>query len=137
MIKTLVVLGGLTLVAMGCAHHNDVRAGVDGIHRVVIQTEDKENGSQEAIRQANHFCKEQNKYAAFVNEEAKYTGQMDEKDYNRVKTASRVAKAAGGAAYVFGGEKESNLGGVVGLGGVVADAAAGRGYTVEMKFKCQ
>lgn len=137
MIRVFITFLGLTLLSVGCAHHRDVRAGVDGVHRVVVQTEDKEDGAQEAIRQANHFCKEQNKYAAFVNEESKYTGQMDEKDYNRVKTASRVAQAAGGAAYVFGGEKESNIGGVVGLGGMVADAAAGKGYTVEMKFKCQ
>lgn len=60
-----------------CATHHDVRPGVDGIHRVVIQTDDTEAGAREAIRQSNNFCKEQNK-----------------------------------------------------------DAALGKGYTVEMKFKC-
>ncbi len=38
---------------------------------------------------------------------------------------------------VFGGQRESNLGGIVGLGGAAADAAIGNGYTVEMKFKCK
>lgn len=39
--------------------------------------------------------------------------------------------------HVFGGKKESNVGGIVGLGGVVAETAAGTGYKYEMKFKCK
>ena len=104
---------------------------------MVVQTDDQEEGAREAIEQANHFCKERNQYAAFINEEKKYTGSMNESDYKTAKTAAKVASMVGGTAYVFGGKKESTAGGIVGLGGGIADTALGKGYTVEMKFKCQ
>ncbi|MES3038609.1 MAG: hypothetical protein V4736_11950 [Bdellovibrionota bacterium] len=119
-----------------CAHHRDVRAGAEGIHRVVVETDDNEEGTRNAISQAEHFCKERDKTAAFVTEDKKYTGTMTEENYRTAKTAAKVAQAAGGAAYVFGGKNESNAGGIVGLGGGIANSAIGNGYTVEMKFKC-
>lgn len=128
---------GFALLLSACAHHHDVRPGADGIHRVVLQTDDSDQGARDAIDQANHFCKEQNKYAAFVEEKKTYTGDMEEKNYKNAKRASNVAKTVGGAAWVFGGKKESNIGGIVGLGGAAADTAIGQGYTVDMRFKCQ
>lgn len=135
--KKIVLVSLLSLIYVGCAHHRDVRPGADGVHRVSLQTDNKEEGSREAISQANHYCKQQQKHAAFMEESQKYTGDMDEKDYKKAKTAAKVAKGVGSAAWVFGGKNESNLGGIVGLGGAVADGAIGEGYTVEMKFKCQ
>lgn len=126
----------LFAISVACAHHRDVRAGADGVHRVVVQSEDTDEGSRDAISQANHFCEQRGRSAAFVNEDKKYTGNMSESDYKNTKTAAKVAQAAGGAAWVFGGKNESAIGGIVGLGGGVADAAAGKGYTVEMRFKC-
>lgn len=134
--KILVVALGFLFV-VSCAHHRDVRAGADGIHRVVIQTEGDESEKRDAINQANHFCKEQNKYAAFVDEKQTYTGKVDEKTYNNGKAASKVLKTVGSGAYVFGGEKESNAGGIGVLAGQATDSVLGKGYTVEMKFKCQ
>jgi hypothetical protein len=61
---------------------------------------------------------------------------MNEKDYKTAKTVSKVAQAAGGAAYVFGGRNESNAGGIVGIVGGIADGLLGKGYSVDMKFKC-
>ncbi len=135
--KQIIHIGLCGLFLSACAHHRDVRPGDDGIHRVVIQTDDKEEGSRDAIAQANDFCEERHKYAAVIQENQKYTGTMDEQSYNKVKTASTVAKTVGGAAYVFGGKNESNVGGIMGLGGVAADAATGKGYTIEMKFRCK
>ena len=132
-----IFLSLLTFIFVGCAHHRDVRPGAEGLHRVAVQTDDKEAGTRDAIGQANHFCKERNQYAAFVEESQKYTGDMDEASYKKGKTMAKVAKGVGGAAWVFGGKNESNAGGIVGLGGGVADSALGKGYTVEMKFKCQ
>lgn len=134
----LIVLLGLLFLA-SCAHHRDVRPGADGIHRVVVATEDTDAGARDAISQANHYCKEKRNgmSAAFVNEESKYTGSMDEKTYKTAKVASKVAQAAGGAAYVFGGRNERTAGGVVGLGGGIADGVLGKGYSVNMQFKCQ
>ena len=119
-----------------CAHHRDVRPGADGIHRVVVQTDDTAQASRNAIKQADHFCKQSGQKSAFVNEEQKYTGDMDEKTYKKAKRATKAAKTAGGAAYVFGNKRASDVGGIVGLGGQVADSAIGHGYTVEMSFKC-
>ena len=61
---------------------------------------------------------------------------MDEKNYKNAKRATKVAQTVGGAVWAFGGKRESNLGGIVGLGGAAGDAAIGEGYTVEMSFKC-
>ena len=134
-------ISGLLFTALffsACAHHRDVRPGADGLHRVVVQAEDADEGSRDAISQANHFCKQQDKYAAFVDEKKNYTGtNMNESDYNKAKTASKVAQGVGGAVWAFGGRNESAIGGITGLGGSVARGAIGNGYTVEMKFKCQ
>lgn len=130
----LIVFMGLLA---SCAHHRDVRPGADGVHRVAIRTDDKGAGSRDAIEQANHYCEQYKRSAAFLEEDQKYTGDMDEDTYKKTKTAGKVAKAVGGTAWVLGGQRESNLGGLVGLGGIAADTAAGEGYTVTMKFKCQ
>lgn len=122
---------------MSCAHHQDVRPGADGIHRVAVQTDNQEEGAREAIAQANHFCKQRNLAAAFLDEKKEYTGDMKEADYKKAKTTAKVVQAAGGAAWVFGGKNESTIGGIAGLGGGIADQALGEGYKVEMRFKCQ
>lgn len=125
-----------TMNLISCAHHRDVRPGVDGIHRVVIKSDDHDEATRDAIAQANHFCEERGKSAAIINEDKKYSGSMKESDYKTAKTASKVATAAGGMVHVFGGKTESAAGGIVGLGGVIGDAALGKAYNVEMKFKC-
>ena len=60
------IMGSFLLAS--CAHHRDVRPGADGVHKVVIATDDKEQGSRDAISQTNHFCEESGRHAAFVNE---------------------------------------------------------------------
>ena len=124
-------------VSASCAHHRDVRPGVDGINRVQVKAEEPETGARNAISQANHYCEQFDKMAAFIAEDKKYTGDMDEKDYKKAKMASKVAQGIGGAGYVFGGHNESTAGGILGLGGSIARGAIGEGYTVEMRFKCQ
>lgn len=135
------LMAGLSLLAVfslvGCAHHRDVRPGADGIHRVELKHEDPDEGARNAISQANHYCKEFDKHAAFLQEDKKYTGTMAESDYHKAKTASKVAQGVGSAAYVFGGRNESAIGGIMGLGGSIARGAIGEGYTVDMRFKCQ
>jgi len=135
-LKQITLVFGSIFLLASCAHHRDVRAGVDGVHRVVVATEDEDKGTRDAISQANHFCEERKMTAAFIDENKKYTGSMKEDDYKKLKTAGKVAGVVGSAAYVFGGKNESAAGGLIGLGGMAANAAAGKGYTVEMKFKC-
>ena len=123
-------------ILVSCAHHKDVRPGADGIHRVIVTSEDNEKGARNAIDQAQHFCEQRNQSAAFVSEDKKYTGDMDEKDYKTGKTVAKAAQAIGGAVWVFGGRAERNAGGIVGMGGAVGDQVLGKGYTVDMKFTC-
>lgn len=138
--RTLGLLAGLVLIfSLGCAHHRDVRPGAEGVHTVVVQSEDADQGAKEAISQANHYCKEKDKTkeAAFIEENSKYSGDMDEQTYKNAKRAATVAKTVGGGVWVFGGKTESTIGGLAGLGGQAADNAIGKGYTVKMRFKCQ
>lgn len=138
MLRTLAILSTLLLLG-ACAHHRDVRPGAEGINRVVIKSDDQDDATRDAISQANHYCKEKknNTSAAFIDESKKYTGDMDEKTYKNAKRATTVAKTVGGTVWAMGAKKESNIGGIAGIGGAAADEAFGKAYTVEMKFKCQ
>jgi len=128
----------MMLFFSSCAHHRDVRPGDRGVHKVVVQAADTKAGSRDAINQANHFCEEHEKYAVFLKEKKKYTGDIDEKTYKSGKRISRVAQVVGGAANVMSSREDgSNLGSLLGVGGVAVDSALGEGYTVEMKFKCK
>ena len=134
--RSLMIILTVSFLA-ACAHHRDVRPGADGVNRVVVVAEDEREGGRNALRQANHFCKERKLTAAIIEEKTEYTGSMDKETYMKTKTGARIAKTVGGTAWALGGKNESNLGGIVGLGGQAADAAAGEGFTTEMKFKCQ
>jgi hypothetical protein len=136
MFKRLLALVSLVAV-FGCAHHRDVRPGADGIHRVVVVGEDTDEASKSAIKQSQHYCEEKKKEAVFVDEKKQYTGDMDEETYKSTKRIGKVAQVIGGGVYTMGGKNESAIGGIAGLGGTAAREAAGNGYTVEMRFKCQ
>lgn len=132
------LIATISVLATACAHHHDVRPGADGVHKVILKTNSNDDGGREALSQANHYCEEvEKKHAAILNEGSKYTGSMSEENYKMTKNVGKAATILGGATHVFGGKTESNVGGIVGLGGVTADAIAGQGYTFEMKFKCQ
>lgn len=135
--KILLITAVMFIVS--CAHHKDVRPNASGLHFIKIATEDKASGYRDASKQANHFCSEEKagKKAYIVKEQYEYVGDMKEENYKTVKTASKVAKGVGGAAWVFGGKKESDAGGIVGLGGGVADQVAGKGYAYAMQFQCK
>ena len=134
--NTYLILAVL-LIAVSCAHHNDVRPGAEGVHIVNVQASDTEDGARDAIRQAHHFCETRGKQAAFVSEDKKYTGDMDEANYKTAKRVSRAAQVVGGGVWALGDHKRTkNVGGMAGLGGSAVDQALGDGYTVNMKFKC-
>lgn len=134
--KILIFLTVLFLSS--CATHHHVRPGTDGIHRVIIRGEEKEVVEREAINEANNFCDEYNKIAAFVNEETKYTGSMDESTHKTIKKVSNAAMVGGSMMGIGGGKTESNAGeGIFGLGAVGAATLDHDAYTADMKFKCQ
>lgn len=133
-IKSVFIL----LLLSACAHHHDVRPSADGIHKVIFKTDDKDEGGRDALSQANNYCEEVEKKRAFIVDEiSKYTGSMQEDNYKITKNVGKAATIIGGTTYGMGGKTESSVGGIVGLGGVTAGAIAGKGYTYEMKFKCQ
>lgn len=134
--KNLLFVSAAFLLA-SCAHHRDVRPSMKGMHKVKFQTEDQNSGYSNAKSQADHFCEKRGKTAYIGKEGYKYSGDMDESTYKKSKTASKVAQGVGGAAYVFGGKKESNAGGILGLGGSIADGVIGKGYTYTMYFQCK
>lgn len=134
--KSILLITTITLLS-SCAHHKDVRPNSTGNHTVSFQVDTKQDGYRNAIDQANHFCKERNQNAFIVKETNTYVGSMNEKDYNTTKKVAQVAKSLGGTIWALGGKKESNAGGVVGLGGGVADQVAGKGYQYQMTFNCK
>lgn len=135
-----ILLGSILTTALfieGCAHHRDVRPGNDGVNRVVLKSETKDGAYRDAMSEAEDYCKELQKHPMVVSEKSDYTGTMDESTYNAAKTASKVAKAVGGAGMAFGGRNEKTAGGVAAVGGGIANDALGQGYTYELVFKCQ
>lgn len=132
--KIILVLMPLLLVS--CGHHRDVRPGTRGLHRVVVASQDSHQGKQEAIAQANHYCDQFEKHAAFAKESTKYVGSVDEKTYQRARMFSRATKSGGNQAKLNGGKKESSLGVIAGAAGSSIDEALGNGYQIDMIFKC-
>ena len=90
------------------------------------------------MAQAEDYCKQQNKFPGVVSENTTYEGSMSESDFQTIKTTANVAQSVGGAAFVFGGQKEKQAGGLVGMMGVAGNAAiVDNGYKTEIQFKCQ
>lgn len=132
--KKLLTLISLALIS--CGHHRDVRPGADGINSVSVIGEEKVEISREALRQAEHFCDQGKKHAAIKSEVIKFIGQGSEEEYKKIKGLTKAVQVAGSGAYVFGGEKEKNIGGIAGIGASAARAYSGNGYEVTMKFIC-
>ena len=128
--------------SFSCAHHRDVRPGVSGIHQVKVQADDEEDGARSAIHQAQHYCKKHGAEAAFVKEDKKYVGSMDEKNYKMAKNVSKAAGIVGGTMWGLSGHHRRNhsvasgVGSAVGLGGMATNIALGEGYIIEMQFTC-
>ena len=132
------LLLGLLLIVASCAHHRDVRPAANGKHAVMLNTEDKQQGFGLAKPQAEHYCEENgNKKAFFGKENYKYMGSMDEGSYNTSKRASKIAKGVGAAGMILGGKREQSAGGLLGVGGAVADEALGKGYAYTLAFTCR
>ncbi|MBC77168.1 MAG: hypothetical protein CME64_14245 [Halobacteriovoraceae bacterium] len=132
-----IILFAAALALASCAHHRDVRPSESGKHTVIFQTDKKDQGYNNAKSQADHFCEKQNKIAYIKKEESRYTGRMNQDDYESRKTAAKVAQGVGSGVFAFGGKKESDLGGIAALGGSIANEAIGKGYTYTMQFTCK
>lgn len=138
--KTMIALLALTPVLfVSCAHHRDVRPGADGTNRVVVREQTQERAERDAIDQANHFCEQTNRHAAFVAEnKTQYTGTMDEGTRDTLRKASTAASVLG-AVGSGAGEGGTRTGGNVlwGAGTVGGIMTSGKDYLADMSFKCQ
>lgn len=131
-----VAFAALSLTA--CAHHRDVRAGADGINRVIVRGPEQEPLERSALSQANHYCEKRNLAPVFLQEEAQYTGSMNEGTHKALRTASKAASVVGASLGVFGGKNEQTAGAVVAGGGLIGGVVTGgNAYTVDMRFRCQ
>lgn len=127
----------LLITLTSCASYEHVRPGADGVHKVVVRGVDKTEVEEQAIREAKAFCEDRNQAAAFINEESKYTGSMDERTHKTLGKISKAATVGGGMMGVMGGRKERNAGqGVFGAGVVGGVLQDGDAYTSNMSFKC-
>ncbi len=128
------------LVLVSCAHHRDVRPGADGLHKVVVRGEDREQSERSALSQARHFCEERNLDAAIVTEKTDYKGSMDEGTRETIKRASDVATILGGTmkGRSRANPNDTEAGDVVQDAGRVGHAVTGGDdYLTEMTFKCK
>jgi hypothetical protein len=108
-------------ILSACAHHRDVRPGDKGVHSVLVEASNKQEGSRDAIKQARNYCEQFEKQAVFLKESRRYTGDMKERDYKNAKRGAKVAQSIGALAGI----------------GHRADSVIGQGYTVSMKFRCR
>lgn len=135
--KTLApfTLAAAMLSFASCAHHRDVRPGADGVHHVIVREPTKESAERHAISQANHYCEQSNRTAAFMNESTQYTGTMDESTRDTLRKASTAATILGGTSAHARRHGEPNVLGTAGtIGSIMTN---GDDYTADMKFKCQ
>ena len=132
-----VSLALVLLFLAACGHHRDVRPGLNNKHYVAVQADDQNSGAQDAMAQATHYCKEYNKQAVVIKEDAKYVGSMDESTYKNVKTASRVAKGIGNNVFMSDSPNANRDSGRIHSGAGALDDAAGKGYNVRMVFTCR
>lgn len=127
----------IVLSVAACSHHRDVRPGAKGVHTVIVQSDTKSGGAEYALDQAEDFCDDQDKRHYIISEKVHYEGSMDEESYRSSKSLANAAKVGGTAANIFGGHRESNLGGIAAVGGIAGDAYLGDPYRVKMTFKCK
>ena len=118
--------------------YDDVRPGVDGIHRVSVLGNGEGDGERNAIEQANNYCRIEKKMSpVFMTENTDYQGTMDEETHKTVRKASKAAGAVGVGMGVFGGRRESGAGRAVMGAGSVGAIMTRNDYKTEMKFQCK
>lgn len=130
------VLGTCLLITVGCV--GDVRPGPDGIHSVLLLTDDRDDGARAALRQAKRWCK-QDKQDFVVHEEMiSFVCDMDEADYIRARQLAAAAQAAGSVTSSTSDEDSNaeTVGDILQAGGAAAQAALGECYEVEILFEC-
>ena len=127
----------LATIMGACAHHDNVRTASNGEHYIKLASDTKEAAGEEAIRQSDHFCSEQDKKAYIIDESIEYVGSMPEEQYLTTVNVAKALRNAGGAMWGLGGGKVDDAGAAIALGGGVAAESMGQPYELEMNFTCR
>jgi acyl-CoA hydrolase len=128
----------LFVFSMMFACVKNVQPGADGVHRVVLFTDDKEAGTVAALRQAKRYCKKDKQEFAVDRKKIDYICEMDEADYIRAKNLAQAAQVAGNMTSMAAEEDstQESIGDVLATGGVAAEASLGECYKVKLVFQC-
>ena len=128
----------LLLSLVGCMPN--VLPSADGVHSVVLMTDDKQEGTFYAKNQAKRYCKRKEKKNYFVeNQTISYVCEMDEAKYIRAKKAAAAAEMAGLATSTASDEDSNGevVGDILTSAGAITDAALGDCYEVKLHFVCK
>ncbi|MEJ6474790.1 hypothetical protein [Pseudoalteromonas piscicida] len=135
--KKIAVSMSLVMWLAGCAHHDDVRPSTGGTHEILLFAKHRDSGSQAAMRQAKHYCKQKGLSVHVINLDVEYKGSEPESNYIEQKVATHAMEAAGMAMWIFGRNSVEDVGAAVTLGSAITSgAASSEPYDVKLNFKC-
>jgi len=134
--KKIISIALLTSLLGACAHHDDVIPDASGTHYIVLKTTSKDQATREALKQAKHFCKEDNEKMYVVDQQQSYTGERDESSYLEAKQTLEVINDVSTALWIFGDGHVDDAGALVAIGTAIGEASLGKPYLTNMTFKC-
>lgn len=124
------------ILFMGCAHSFDVKLGEGGIHKIILTEKAIDDGSEEALYQANHFCEKRNLSAAVVNQQVVYIGSINEKKYIAKRNNIKAAKILNESEYALSGDNDLGIGNTLGATVMAREVLLKDGYKIQLEFKC-
>ena len=127
-----------TSLLIGCMPN--VVPSSDGVHAVVLMTDNKQEGALFAKNQAKRYCKRKEKKQYYVEDQAiSYVCEIDEVKYIRAKKAAAAAEMAGIATSTASNQDSNGelVGDVLASAGMIANATLGDCYEVKMHFVCK
>ncbi len=128
----------MMLTFLGCMPN--VLPSADGVHSVVLMTDNKQEGTFYAKNQAKRYCKRKEKKQYYVEDQSiSFVCQMDEAKYIRAKKAAAAAEMAGIATSTASDEDSNGelIGDVLASAGAITDATLGDCYEVKLHFVCK
>ncbi|MFC3031587.1 hypothetical protein ACFOEE_03495 [Pseudoalteromonas fenneropenaei] len=121
---------------VACAHHDDVRPSAQNSHYVVVNSQQRDEGIQDALKQARHYCQSLKAKMYVLNETVSYEGSQPEADYLAALKTAEIVSGVGTALWIFGDGRVDDAGAIASVAGNSAEHAMGRPYVTKINFKC-
>jgi hypothetical protein len=134
--KNILLALSIISVLGACAHHDNVRPSSDNQHYVVIKASDRGEGIKEALNQATHFCKQNEKSMYVINESVSYEGKQSEQAFLNDKSTAEMISHAGTWLWVLGDGYVDDAGAIATLAGASAEHSLGKPYMINISFRC-